>query len=51
MAKTPTIKPYLDDEERILIEALEADRAKFKSVMTFASRAEVQKAARIKAKP
>ena len=45
MAKTPTIKPYGDDEERDLIEALESDTAIFKSVMTPASRKAIVKAA------
>lgn len=46
MTKKPTIKPYLDDEERDLIEALESDKAQFKSIMTPASRKAVVKAAR-----
>jgi predicted DNA binding CopG/RHH family protein len=46
MAKTPTIKPYLNEEERELIEALEADGAKFKSALTPARKDEVQEAAR-----
>jgi predicted DNA binding CopG/RHH family protein len=46
MTKKPTIKPYLDDEERDLIEALESDKAKFKSIMTPSSRKAVVKAAR-----
>jgi predicted DNA binding CopG/RHH family protein len=46
MAKKPTIKPYIDDEERDLIEALESDAAEFKSVMTPSSRKAVVKSAR-----
>jgi predicted DNA binding CopG/RHH family protein len=46
MAKKPTIKPYLDEEERQLIEALEAEGAEFKSVLTPARKDEVQEAAR-----
>jgi predicted DNA binding CopG/RHH family protein len=46
MAKKPTIKPYLDDEERDLIEALESDSAEFRSVLTPARKAKVQEAAR-----
>jgi hypothetical protein len=46
MTKKPTIKPYLDDEERDLIEALESNKAQFKSIMTPTSRKAVVKAAR-----
>ena len=46
MAKTPSIKPYADAEERELIEALEADDATFKSVLTPARRKKLQAAAR-----
>lgn len=46
MAKKPTVKPYLDDEERELIEQLESDTAKFKSVMTVARREKLMEAAR-----
>ncbi len=46
MAKTPTIKPYTDDEERALIEALEADDAEFKSVLTPTRKQQVMDAAR-----
>ncbi len=46
MAKKPTIKPYLDDAERDLIEALDADDAAFKSVLTPARKDDVIKAAR-----
>jgi predicted DNA binding CopG/RHH family protein len=47
MAKKPTIKPYSDDEERALIETLESGTARFKSVMTPASRKAVIKAAHV----
>jgi predicted DNA binding CopG/RHH family protein len=46
MTKTPKIGRYLDDEERDLIETLESDSARFKSVMTPASRKAIVKAAR-----
>jgi predicted DNA binding CopG/RHH family protein len=46
MSKKPTIRPYLDDEERKLIEALESDDAEHKSVLTPARKKEVQEAAR-----
>jgi predicted DNA binding CopG/RHH family protein len=46
MAKTPTIKPYGDEDERALIESLEAEDATFKSVLTPARRKKLQAAAR-----
>jgi predicted DNA binding CopG/RHH family protein len=46
MAKTPTIKPYANKEERELIESLEADDAVFKSVLTPARKTKVMEAAR-----
>ncbi len=46
MAKTPKIKPYSDNDERQLIESLEAEDAKFKSVLTPARRKKLQSAAR-----
>jgi predicted DNA binding CopG/RHH family protein len=46
MAKTPTIKPYTDDEERALIEAMEADGAAFTSVLTPQRKQQVMDAAR-----
>lgn len=39
MAKEPTIGNFLDDEERELFEAIEADDSVFKSVLTQAERA------------
>jgi predicted DNA binding CopG/RHH family protein len=45
MAKTPTIKPYTNDEERALIEAMEADDATFKSVLTPERKQQVMDAA------
>jgi hypothetical protein len=38
MAKEPTIGKFLDDEERELYEAIEADDSAFKSVLTPAER-------------
>jgi predicted DNA binding CopG/RHH family protein len=38
MAKEPTIGKFLDDEERALNEAIEADDGAFKSVLTPAER-------------
>jgi hypothetical protein len=46
MAKKPTVKPYLDDEERDLIQQLESDGATFKSVMTPARREKLMEAPR-----
>ncbi len=46
MTKTPDIKPYSSDEERELIEALEAAGAQFKSVLTPARRKKLKAAAR-----
>ena len=46
MAKTPSIKPYANAEERELIEALEGDEAVFKSVITPSRRKMLKSAAR-----
>ena len=46
MAKIPTIGKYLDEEEKELIETLEADDAQFKSLLTPERKDELQKMAR-----
>jgi len=51
MAKIPTIGEYIDDEERELIEALEADDAQFISHLTPERKIELQKMARATINP
>lgn len=46
MKNEPTIGDFLDDEEKELYEAIEANPLSFKSIMTPESKAELQQAAR-----